>query len=292
MSENIIIVNLETNDINEQNNHDQVNKQINSLVIHEESESEPESEQIIKVQVDTSVNEQFKNNGLEILVERFLDDGVIDNNELVEIIQVVIEIVERNRSLNGSEKKVLALLILRQFLESKMKNYNEIEKQISKSIDFAVKVSKEGFGEIKLVSTTITEVKTAFNLIYASTISKINDKYPLADDIINNIFDIIVYIMQLIEGQTMLNNNEKEIILKKIIVKTISSLEESTKITVNQKDFLLSQVDPTIAIAKIGIRAKNGAIQINPREIISIFQCFINLFQKCKPSQSTHHPVQ
>ena len=161
---------------------------------------------------------------------------------------------------------------------------NEIEKQISKSIDFAVKVSKEGFGEIKFVSTTITEVKTAFNLIYASTISKINDKYPLADDIVNNIFDIIVYIMQLIEGQTNLNNNEKEIILKKIIVKAISSLEESTKITVEQKDFLLLQVDPTIAIAKIGIRAKNGAIQINLKEVISIFQCFTNLFQKCKPS--------
>ena len=197
MSENIIIVNLETNYIDEQNDFNQVNKPIEQSVIHEEPEPEPEpepeQEPIIKVQVDTSVNEQFKNNGLEILVERFLDDGVIDNNELVEIIQVVIEIVERNRSLNGSEKKVLALLILRQFLESKMKNYNEIEKQISKSIDFAVKVSKEGFGEIKLVSTIITEVKTAFNLIYASTISKINDKYPLADDIINNIFDIIVY---------------------------------------------------------------------------------------------------
>jgi hypothetical protein len=274
MSENIIIVNLETEHINEQ--------VIGSLVVNEHIV--PESESTIKVQVAVPVNEQFKNNGLEILVERFLDDGVIDNNELVEIIQVVIEIVERNTSLNGSEKKVLALLILRQFLESKMKNYDEIEKQISKSIDFAVKVSKEGFGEIKLVSTTITEVKTAFNLIYASTISKINDKYPLADDIINNIFDIIVYIMQLIEGQTNLNNNEKEIILKKIIVKAISSLEESTKITIEQKDFLLLQVDPTIAIAKIGIRAKNGAIQINLREVISIFQCFTNLFQKCKPS--------
>lgn len=282
MSENIIIVNLETEHINEQ--------VIGSLVVNEHIV--PESESTIKVQVAVPVNEKFKNNGLEILVERFLDDGVIDNNELVEIIQVVIEIVERNTSLNGSEKKVLALLILRQFLESKMKNYNEIEKQISKSIDFAVKVSKEGFGEIKLVSTTITEVKTAFNLIYASTISKINDKYPLADDIVNNIFDIIVYIMQLIEGQTNLNNNEKEIILKKIIVKAISSLEESTKITIEQKDFLLLQVDPTIAIAKIGIRAKNGAIQINLREVISIFQCFTNLFQKCKPSESTRHLVQ
>ena len=282
MSENIIIVNLETEHINEQ--------VIGSLVVNEHIV--PESESTIKVQVAVPVNEKFKNNGLEILVERFLDDGVIDNNELVEIIQVVIEIVERNISLNGSEKKVLALLILRQFLESKMKNYDEIEKQISKSIDFAVKVSKEGFGEIKLVSTTITEVKTAFNLIYASTISKINDKYPLADDIINNIFDIIVYIMQLIEGQTNLNNNEKEIILKKIIVKAISSLEESTKITIEQKDFLLLQVDPTIAIAKIGIRAKNGAIQINLKEVISIFQCFTNLFQKCKPSESTRHLVQ
>jgi len=277
MSENIIIVNLETEHINEQ--------VIGPLVVNEHIVPENiVSESTIKDQVAVPVNEQFKNNGLEILVERFLDDGVIDNNELVEIIQVVIEIVERNTSLNGSEKKVLALLILKQFLESKMKNYDEIEKQISKSIDFAVKVSKEGFGEIKLVSTTITEVKTAFNLIYASTISKINDKYPLADDIINNIFDIIVYIMQLIEGQTNLNNNEKEIILKKIIVKAISSLEESTKITIEQKDFLLLQVDPTIAIAKIGIRAKNGAIQINLREVISIFQCFTNLFQKCKPS--------
>lgn len=284
MSENIIIVNLETEYINEQIEQIEQVEQVGPLVVNEHIVTEQLSESTIKVQVAASVNDQFTKNSLEILVERFLDDGVIDNNELVEIIQVVIEIVERNISLNGSEKKVLALLILRQFLESKMKNYNEIEKQISKSIDFAVKVSKEGFGEIKFVSTTITEVKTAFNLIYASTISKINDKYPLADDIVNNIFDIIVYIMQLIEGQTNLNNNEKEIILKKIIVKAISSLEESTKITVEQKDFLLLQVDPTIAIAKIGIRAKNGAIQINLREVISIFQCFTNLFQKCKPS--------
>ena len=116
MSENIIIVNLETEYINEQIEQIEQVEQVGPLVVNEHIVTEQLSESTIKVQVAAPVNDQFTKNSLEILVERFLDDGVIDNNELVEIIQVVIEIVERNISLNGSEKKVLALLILRQFI--------------------------------------------------------------------------------------------------------------------------------------------------------------------------------
>ena len=224
---------------------------------------------------------------LDTLIERFLDDGVIDNNELTEIIRVVIELVEGRVGLSGTQKKSLALSILRQFLETKIPNYTQVEIQISKSIDFAIKVSKEGFGEIKIMSSTISDIKTGFNFIYSSTMSKIEEKYPLADDIINNLFDIVIHIMRLIEGQTTMNDNEKVILLKKIIIKVISSLVESTKLSKENGDFLNAQVDSTIAIAQVSLRAKNGELQINPREVISIFECIFAWFRKCRSNRGT-----
>ena len=224
---------------------------------------------------------------LDNIIERFLDDGVIDNNELTEIIRVVIELVEGKVGLSGTQKKSLALSILRQFLESKIPNYNQVETQISKSIDFAIKVSKEGFGEIKIMSSTITDIKTGFNFIYSSTMSKIEEKYPLADDIINNLFDIIIHIMRLIEGQTTMNDNEKVILLKKIVLKVISSLVESTKLSKENGDFLNAQVDSTIAIAQVSLRAKNGELHINPREVVSIFECIFAWFRRCRPNRGT-----
>lgn len=224
---------------------------------------------------------------LDTLIERFLDDGVIDNNELTEIIRVVIELVEGKVGLSGTKKKSLALSILRQFLESKIPNYTQLETQISKSIDFTIKVSKEGFGEIKIMSSTISDIKTGFNFIYSSTMSKIEEKYPLTDDIINNLFDIVIHIMRLIEGQTNMNDNEKVILLKKIILKVISSLVESTKLSKENGDFLNTHVDSTIAIAQVSLRAKNGELQINPREVASIFECIFAWFRRCRPNQGT-----
>jgi hypothetical protein len=238
--------------------------------------------------VDTQlIPEEESKKCLDALIERFLDDGVIDNNELTEIIRVVIELVEGKVGLSGTQKKNLALSILRQFLETKIPNYNQIETQISKSIDFTIKVSKEGFGEIKIMSSTITDIKTGFNFIYSSTMSKIEEKYPLADDIINNLFDIIIHIMRLIEGQTKMNDNEKVILLKKIVLKVISSLVESTKLSKENGDFLNAQVDSTIAIAQVSLRAKNGELQINPREVISIFECIFAWFRRCRPNRGT-----
>jgi hypothetical protein len=238
--------------------------------------------------VDTQlIPEEESKKCLDALIERFLDDGVIDNNELTEIIRVVIELVEGKVGLSGTQKKNLALSILRQFLETKIPNYNQIETQISKSIDFTIKVSKEGFGEIKIMSSTISDIKTGFNFIYSSTMSKIEEKYPLADDIINNLFDIIIHIMRLIEGQTKMNDNEKVILLKKIVLKVISSLVESTKLSKENGDFLNAQVDSTIAIAQVSLRAKNGELQINPQEVASIFECIFAWFRRCRPNRGT-----
>jgi len=238
-------------------------------------------ENLEKVDTQLIPVEEESKKCLDTLIERFLDDGVIDNNELTEIIRVVIELVEGRVGLSGTQKKSLALSILRQFLESKIPNYTQIETQISKSIDFAIKVSKEGFGEIKIMSSTISDIKTGFNFIYSSTMSKIEEKYPLTDDIINNLF------MRLIEGQTNMNDNEKVILLKKIIVKVISSLVESTKLSKENGDFLNTQVDSTIAIAQVSLRAKNGELQINPREVASIFECIFAWFRKCRPNRGT-----
>jgi len=244
-------------------------------------------ENLEKVDTQLIPVEEESKKCLDTLIERFLDDGVIDNNELTEIIRVVIELVEGRVGLSGTQKKSLALSILRQFLESKIPNYTQIETQISKSIDFAIKVSKEGFGEIKIMSSTISDIKTGFNFIYSSTMSKIEEKYPLTDDIINNLFDIVIHIMRLIEGQTNMNDNEKVILLKKIIVKVISSLVESTKLSKENGDFLNTQVDSTIAIAQVSLRAKNGELQINPREVASIFECIFAWFRKCRPNRGT-----
>ncbi len=217
--------------------------------------------------------------GLDILIEKYLEDGVIDSEELVDIVKVVMEIVEKKKEINGQEKKKVALIILRKFIENKIKDYDNLEKLFDKAIDLAVKVSKNGLESIKFSSETISESKSAFNMIYASTMSKINESYPLADDIINNIFDIALFIMQLLEGQTSLDENEKKILLKKIIQKVINSLE--SKLSIEQRDFLLTQVDPTISLVQIGIRAQKGKFEINPVEIVGFFACLTACFRKC-----------
>ena len=217
--------------------------------------------------------------GLDILIEKYLEDGVIDSEELVDIVKVVMEIVEKKKEINGQEKKKVALIILRKFIENKIKDYDNLEKLFDKAIDLAVKVSKNGLETIKFSSETISESKSAFNMIYASTMSKINESYPLADDIINNIFDIALFIMQLLEGQTSLDENEKKILLKKIIQKVINSLE--SKLSIEQRDFLLTQVDPTISLVQIGIRASQGKFEINPVEIVGFFACLTACFRKC-----------
>jgi len=289
----VIIVNIEepiqNNDIeltthNEKENISP-NKKTDVELIRQPSENLEKTD--IQLIPEKDVIEEESKKCLDTLIEKFFDDGVIDNNELTEIIRVVIELVEGKIGLSGSQKKNLALSILRQFLESKMSKYDEIEKQISKSIDFAVKVSKEGFGEIKIMSSTISDLKTGFNLIYSSTMSKIEEKYPLADDIINNLFDIVIHIMRIIEGQTTMNENEKAILLKKIVLKVISSLVESTKLSNENGEFLNAQVDSTIAIAQVGLRAKNGDLHINPHEVVSIFECIFAWFRKCRPNQGT-----
>ena len=93
--------------------------------------------------------------------------------------------------------------------------------------------------------------------------------------------------MRLIEGQTTMNDNEKVILLKKIVLKVISSLVESTKLSKENGDFLNAQVDSTIAIAQVSLRAKNGELHINPREVVSIFECIFAWFRRCRPNRGT-----
>lgn len=252
------------------------------------NETKPENV-IIVVPSEKDIDKIAKE-GLDILINKYLDDGIIDNDELVDLVKTTMEIVECKKELQGEEKKRVALLILRQFIQDKVKDYDNLEKLFDKAIDLAVKVSKDGLEKIKFSSEIITETKSAFNLIYASTMSKINETYPLADDIINNIFDISLYIMKLIEGQTALSENEKKILLKKIIQKVINSLE--TKLTIEQRDFLLTQVDPTISLIQIAIRAQNGQIHINPEEVIGFFGCIMAWFRKCCRRSSSQTKTQ
>jgi len=224
--------------------------------------------------------EKFKKEGIDILIEKYLDDGIIDNEELIDLVQTAMEIAEQKTVLSGPEKKSVVIAVLRSFLETRVNNYPQLEILISKSIDLAVNVTKNGLSEIKFSSETISQSKSAFNLIYENTMSKIEEKYPLTDDIINNIFDIALYIMQLLEGQTNLKPNEKKVLLKKILTKVINSLD--SKLNTEQKSFLISQIEPTISLVQIGIRASKGEIQINPEEVASLFTCLFGWSKCCK----------
>jgi len=222
--------------------------------------------------------------GLVTLIEKYLDDGVIDNEELVDIVKCTMEIVENKKDISGTEKKKVALIILRQFISDKVKDYDNLEKLFDKAIDLAVKVSKNGLESAKFSSETISDAKNAFNIIYASALTKINADYPQADDIINNLFDIALYVVQMLEGQTKLSDNEKKILLKKILQKVIISLE--SKFTIEQRDFLLSQIEPTISLVQIGIRAQRGEVQINPQEVVGFLTCICAWFRCCKAKPS------
>jgi len=222
----------------------------------------------------------YESECLGTMIERFLDDGVIDSDEVIELVQFAMEAVEKKTELSGAEKKKTAIAILKSFMESRVNNWSELEKLISKAIDFGVDVSKHGISKIIISSITITDTKAVFNLIYSSTISKINEKYPLADDIINNLFDIAKYILELIEGQTQLKENEKKILIKKILNHIVQTA--SVSFTDEQKETLKSSIDSTVSLITIGWRSiDSGKLNIRPEEVISIFTCCFQWVSKC-----------
>lgn len=246
--------------------------------IEEKKEEKVEIQSVI-IAVPSEIDfDKLAKEGLDVLIEKYLDDGVIDNEELVDLVKYTMEIVERKKEISGQEKKRLVLLILRKFIQDKVKDYDNLEKLFDKAIDLCVKVSKDGLETIKFSSETITDTKNAFNLIYSNTMSKIDEKYPIADDIVNNLFDITLYIVQIIEGQTKLNDIEKKVLLKKIIIKVINSLD--SKLSKDQQSFLISQIEPTLSLVQIGIRAERGEFQINIAEVTGICVCFRRLFKK------------
>ena len=232
----------------------------------------------------------YETEALGTMVERFLDDGVIDSDEIIELVQFAMEAVEKKTELSGAEKKKTAMAILKSFMESRVNNWLELEKLISKAIDFGTNVSKHGINKVIISSITITDTKAAFNLIYSSTMSKINEKYPLADDIINNLFDIAEYILELIEGQTQLKENEKKILLKKILNHIVQTA--SVGFTDDQKALLKSNIDSTVSLITIGWRSiESGKINIRPEEVISIFSCCFQWFSKCFKKSPAVVPV-
>lgn len=229
------------------------------------------------------VIDENANECLGTMLEQFLDDGVVDSDEIIELVQYVMEAVEKKKELSGAEKKKTAMAILKSFIESRVNNWSELEKLISNAIDFGIDVSKHGISKVIISSITIKDTKAAFNLIYSSTMSKINEKYPLADDIINNLFDIAKYILELIEGQTQLKDNEKKILLKKILNHIVQTT--SVSFTDEQKELLKSNVDSTVALIAIGWRSiQSGNINVRPEEIVQTvsccFQCLSKYFRK------------
>ena len=231
----------------------------------------------------------YETEALGTMVERFLDDGVIDSDEIIELVQFAMEAMEKKTELSGAEKKKTAMAILKSFMESRVNNWLELEKLISKAIDFGTNVSKNGINKVVISSITITDTKAAFNLIYSSTMSNINEKYPLADDIINNLFDIAQYVLELIEGQTQMKENEKKILLKKILNHVVQTA--SVGFTDEQKTLLKSNIDSTVSLIAIGWRSiESGKINIRPEEVISIFSCCFQWISKCfsKKADSQH----
>ena len=227
---------------------------------------------------------------LETMIERFLDDGVIDSDEIIELVQFTMEAMEKKTELSGAEKKKTAMVILKSFMESRVNNWLELEKLISKAIDFGTDVSKNGIRKVVISSITVTDTKAAFNLIYSSTMSKINEKYPLADDIINNLFDIAQYILELIEGQTQMKENEKKILLKKILNHIVQTA--SVGFTDEQKTLLKSNIDSTVSLITIGWRSiESGKLNVRPEEVISIFSCCFQWISKCFKKSPAAVPV-
>lgn len=211
--------------------------------------------------------------GFDLMIERFLDDGVIDADEIVELVQFLIEFAEKKKELSGIVKKNTVMIILKKFIEKRVTNWEELEKIISKTIDFSIDISKNGINKIIVSSIAISDTKSAFNLIYSNTISKINEKYPLADDIINNLFDITKYVFEMISSQTIFTENEKKIFLKKILNKTVDTV--NINFSDEQKQLLRNNIDSTISLIMIGWRF------VKPEEVVSKIKCIFGWMSKC-----------
>jgi len=255
--------------------------------VDEPKKEEPKVEEPKKVEenvVKPTDLDALAKEGLDQMLSRYLADGVIDNNELVDLVQYAMEIVDKKKEISGLEKKKVVLMMLKNFLETRVPNYSQLEKLLEKTIDLGVKVSKDGIEKIKLNAITIADAKSAFNIIYASALTKVNEKYPLADDIVNNVFDIALYVMQILEGQTSLTGNEKKVLMKKILLKLVESLE--SKLSTEQKEFIISQIDPTINLVVIALRAKDGKLEINPAEVVGFMQCICKCFTRSSKKKS------
>ena len=226
----------------------------------------------------------FITDGLKKLENNYSSLSDFNNDLLLNIVKESMEYVEKIENLKGKEKHTIAKEIIKEFCKNR--NIKQDDKNFDKLIDdtftFVIKISKNGFSNVNINSSSVNTVQDAFNTIYDTLCKDIEKKYPKTDDVINNTFDIVYLAMSYIEKFPNLDGAKKRLLLKNIIFKFVESLPNVYDgITTEQVTEIKKLLDDAFIFVELAIKAKNGKIEINPVVVTSILDCLFKWFKKC-----------
>ena len=227
----------------------------------------------------------FISEGINKLENNYSSISDFNNDLLLNIVKESMEFVETIPNAKGKSKHVIAKEIIKGFCKSRnIKENNEnFDKLIDDTFTFVIKVSKNGFSEVNIQSSTVTTVQYAFNVIYDKFCKDIENKYPKTDDIINNTLEFVYLAMSYIEKFPKLDGTKKRLLLKNIIFKFNESLTKLySDITMEQITNINKLLDDAFLFVDLAIKVKNGKLEINPVVVSSILNCLFNFFKNCK----------
>ena len=227
------------------------------------------------------------NLGLSVLNRRYGDSINYDNNLLLQITKESIEYIETFNRFTGNEKHIICKEIIKTFLENRNVEWSKIDKVVNNTITFVVSISKNGIQALKLDKKVVGDVQDIFNQLYPLILKDIEKKYPSTDDVVNHLFDICLVTMGYIENYKQINQKQKMILIKNILMKVIELLPTIHKeITNEELKFLEENIDTTLLMVELGFDAQNGNVNVNAEQVEKIsnclFKCLLSCFKKIK----------
>ena len=241
-----------------------INTNLNKTFERQPAELEDENDN----EVNRIVNELF-----DKVMEQFSEIILIDNELITNIIKYLIEQIEKYVDIKGKLKEYFVKEVLKKYLENKGVNVDEWLKLISKLLPIIISISKKKDAKVEINTKNINTTKEIFNSVYSLTCKKIEESYPLTDDLINSTLDILHYSVKCLDNFKNIDGTTKRLIIKNIAVKIIEELPKFYNgITEEEITRIKNIMDSSLALIEIAIKAKNGKLEVNVEEVLNIWQ--------------------
>ena len=235
---------------------------------------------IICLEDKSKIYEGLVTEGLEYIKKDYSLDLKINEGDIVGLITKLMSFMGTKKTLEGGEKKQVVLMVIKLFFEKSGLELSKYQSLIEKSIDFAVKLSKEKTIKIKK-DKVVDDIKKTFNDVYGLLCSEIESKYPQADDVINNIFDICNFVVKNLDRYKNLSSTQKKSLFKNILLKLVDTADKVIPaITDEQIKLLRENIDGVSEIGLIAVNVSNGKLTIEPEQVNSLINCILRCFRK------------